>query len=231
MELSDLYFKELDIDPKSEKAKLKDALNRAYEQRSFEIEHLWKRGTFFWGFQAGIFTAFGLVWQKLSEAGQGKQNAIMLVALASLGILTSLANSLVVRGSKFWQENWERHIDMLENPVEGALYKTVWLQRGRLSFSVSGVGRVLADCFTAFWVFAGLYAMLLFLEVFSKWDSEQFRVYYAISVITITAFLVHLLRSQRTEFSGTLHRLDKKDTWGEKARSTNGLSFVVRDKP
>lgn len=40
------------------KCELKGALDRAYELRTFEIEHYWKRGTYFWGFQIAIFAAF-----------------------------------------------------------------------------------------------------------------------------------------------------------------------------
>ncbi|MGH8568044.1 MAG: hypothetical protein ACREXU_08475, partial [Gammaproteobacteria bacterium] len=31
----------------------------------------------------------------------------------------------VNRGSKFWQENWENHVDLLEDQIMGPLYKTV----------------------------------------------------------------------------------------------------------
>jgi hypothetical protein len=43
------------------------------------------------------------------------------VALAGLGILTALVNTLSICGSKFWQKNWERHIEKLEDEQEGRL--------------------------------------------------------------------------------------------------------------
>jgi hypothetical protein len=47
----------------------KDALNRAYELRTLEIEHYWKHGTYFWGFQVAIFAAFGLLWNDAPKSG------------------------------------------------------------------------------------------------------------------------------------------------------------------
>ena len=43
------------------------------------------------------------------------------ILLAALGILAAVTNSLSVPGSGFWQQNWESHIDMLENEVRGQL--------------------------------------------------------------------------------------------------------------
>ena len=37
----------------------------------------------------------------------------------------AIAWYLVNRGSKYWQENWENHVDMLENDHVGPLYKTI----------------------------------------------------------------------------------------------------------
>src|ERR1700730_11367241 len=103
--------------------KRRKALNRAYQLRTFEIEHYWKRATYFWGFQIAIFAAFGLLWR---ADGQQNQWGLITVALSGLGVMTAVANSLSASGSKFWHRNWERHIDILEDEVEGRLYKTIW---------------------------------------------------------------------------------------------------------
>jgi hypothetical protein len=110
--LREQYFHALGFEP-CDKEKLKAALARAYELRSFEIEHHWKRATYFWGFQVAIFAAFGL----LSKASGTLDWNAMTVALAGLGVLTAFAQSISTRASKFWQQNWERHIDMLEGSI------------------------------------------------------------------------------------------------------------------
>lgn len=159
MSFRENYFKTLKIDPAFEKDKVKAALDRAYTQRSFEIEHYWKRATYFWGFQIAVFATFGLVWKE--PAGEGGR--FLLIALSVVGFLTAVANSLSAEGSKFWQQNWENHIDMLEDEIEGKLYKTAWLKGGRTSFSVSKVNGALNLCFLGFWLFALFYVTWRFL--------------------------------------------------------------------
>lgn len=157
-ELRDKYFRTLGLYPPGA-SRLALVLARAYQQRSFEIEHYWKRATYFWGFQIAIFAAFGLLWRASNRCEWDP----VTVALAGLGLLTAVANSISARGSKFWQENWEHHIDMLEDAVEGRLYKTVWLRHGRVSFSVSGVNGALSDCFIVFWLLVTAYVAWEFL--------------------------------------------------------------------
>jgi hypothetical protein len=157
--LRERYFSTLELggDLPSESSRVR-ALNRAYALRSFEIEHYWKRATYFWGFQIAIFAAFGLVWRDLATNGVPP----IAVALAGLGILTALANYLSARGSKFWQQNWESHIDMLEDGIEGRLHKTVWLPDGSVRCSVSRVNEWLGLFFILFWIGVTLYATLKF---------------------------------------------------------------------
>jgi len=122
-ELRNRYFRTLGLGLGAETAKLRQtALTRACERRDFEIEHYWKRATYFWAFQVAIFAAFGFLWGK-SDSERVRSPFYLL----GLGILTAFTNTLSAFGSRFWQENWEKHIDMLEDEFEGRLYKTVWL--------------------------------------------------------------------------------------------------------
>ena len=67
-ELRDQYFAALKIG-KSDTLKRERVLNRAYALLTFEIEHYWKRATYFWGFQIAIFPAFAIHWK--GQAGSG----------------------------------------------------------------------------------------------------------------------------------------------------------------
>jgi hypothetical protein len=160
----ELYHDTLDIagSMPDQRVKRKRALQRAYQQRTFEIEHYWKRAGYFWGFQLAIFAAFGLIWK---DVGGPQQWGPLALALSSLGILTALANWLSALGSKFWQENWEKHIDMLENEFEGRLYKTVWLSDGKRQYSVSKVNLALSGYFIVFWVIVFIYVACRFLDL------------------------------------------------------------------
>lgn len=128
----------------------KAALDRAHDIRKFEIDLYWKRATYFWVLQAAVFTAFGLIWKDSDAAKWG----LIPVALSCLGMLTATSGWLSSLGSKFWQANWEHHIDMLEDEFEGRLHKTAWIGPKGNRWSVSGLNERMSFFFVAFWVFA-----------------------------------------------------------------------------
>jgi len=135
-----------EIDQRAEARKA--ALSRAHEIRKFEIELYWKRASHFWLLQAAVFTAIGLTWRFSSPS----LSPLIPVALAALGVVTAFAGYLSAKGSKFWQENWEHHIDMLEDDFEGRLHKTAYVGKDGIKWSVSGVNDRLAFCFFLFWL-------------------------------------------------------------------------------
>ncbi len=153
--LREIYFTQLGIDPDPaspvDRRKRKAALARAYELRSFEIEHYWKRATHFWGYQAAMFIAFGAL---LSTRTGGFFP--LAIPIAALGFFTAIANVAASQGSKFWQENWEKHIDMLEDEFEGRLHKTVWLGKSCCHPSVSRVNGLLGWVLLLFWPLAAV---------------------------------------------------------------------------
>ena len=238
-ELRKRYFNTLGLDlgGTSARPRLEAALARAYQQRSFEIEHYWKRATYFWGFQIAIFAAFGLLWRASST---GDWNPVT-VALAALGFLTAVANHISARGSKFWQENWEHHIDMLEDAIEGRLYKTVWLRDGGVSFSVSGVNRALSACFIVFWLLVAIYVAWKFLgsPLLSRPACDIFRGAYLLFVVLMVVVGLLGLLCQRTSFPATIPKADgsRGDStwlppcWWCLSRRVNHLEFVRRDAP
>lgn len=116
-------FREEEKDSKSS-SKLtmqEKALDRAWKNRDFEIEMYWKRATYFWAFTAATFTGYILVLRFLDNINV--PNIELL--LAAMGLIFSISWYLVNKGSKKWQENWEKHIDLLENEITGPIYKTV----------------------------------------------------------------------------------------------------------
>jgi hypothetical protein len=94
------------------------ALDFALDIRKFEIELYWKRATYFWTLIAASFAAYFA----LQSSTRAHHSLILLVSC--VGFLLSLGWYLVNRGSKYWQVNWERHVDLLESDVVGPLYKT-----------------------------------------------------------------------------------------------------------
>lgn len=100
------------------------ALERALDIRKFEIDLYWKRATYFWTFIAATLAGFVAI-----QASPSQNKTDLLVLLCNLGIVFSFGWLCANRGSKYWQENWENHVDMLEDPVNGPLYKVI-LSRG-----------------------------------------------------------------------------------------------------
>lgn len=181
------------------------ALNRSHEIRQFEIELYWKRATYFWLLQAAVFTALGLIWKD----GDKDIPHIIPVALASLGLLTSAAGWLSAQGSKFWQENWERHIDMLEDEFEGKLHKTAWVGRMGVRWSVSNINDRLILFFVAFWLL--VFTVVCF-SVVSSWswclaasmDDADFTQPGVIVVAALTAGGLFWLYKQKTNLRGSI---------------------------
>ena len=141
------YLTTLSLDDPNQKVSRKSALERAHDIRKFEIELYWKRSNYFWVLQGAVFAAIGFAWDNRASAVE----IFLPVLLAGLGLLTAWAGYLAAQGSKFWQRNWEHHIDMLETEFEGNLYKSVYVGPSGMKWSLSGMSESMALCFVGFW--------------------------------------------------------------------------------
>lgn len=93
--------------------------------------------------------------------------------VSCIGFVFTFAWFLSSRGSKYWQENWENHLDLLEYRITGPLYKTL-LERpdyenlvdkfitGPMSVSVSKINQ---------WVCFFIAVIWLLLTAFSSYNS------------------------------------------------------------
>lgn len=84
------------------------------EARKLEIELFGRRSLFFWGFMASAFVGYATLY----KIGSG-----LSLIIACFGLVCSVAWTLVNRGSKYWQENWEAKVDKVEDNVTGPLFK------------------------------------------------------------------------------------------------------------
>lgn len=130
----------------SEKAK--EAFDKSVNTRALEIELFWKRSLFFWGFIASAFIGY---------AALRKVGSDLSIVIGCFGMVCSAAWSLVNRGSKYWQENWEQKVEKIEQGVTGPLFKIqepvqkkgVWLSARR--YSVSKLAIALSDFTFLIW--------------------------------------------------------------------------------
>lgn len=131
--------------------KSKKALEYALDIRKFEIELYWKRTNYFWVLIAAAFAGYFVI------ADKGEH--FLLLVIACLGFVISLGWYLVNRGSKYWQQNWERHVDSLEEEHIGPLYKTVLDKRSfyflkfwsGYPYSVSKINQLISLFVTIIW--------------------------------------------------------------------------------
>jgi hypothetical protein len=162
----DEYRSEFKGDPESDKQKR--ALDYALDIRKFEIGLYWTRATYFWTFIGVSFAAYGAI-QVLTT----RDREDLSVVLSCVGFVFSFAWYCVNRGSKQWQENWENHVDLLEDEIAGPLYKVI-LQRsdpetnkeklrafltGPAPFSVSKINQLISLYICAVWIFLYFHAL------------------------------------------------------------------------
>ncbi|MEW8214334.1 MAG: hypothetical protein AB2725_06420 [Candidatus Thiodiazotropha endolucinida] len=144
------------------------ALKQALDIRKFEIELYWKRATYFWTFIAAALAGFGAI-----QVSTAASKTDLSVVLSCLGIVFSVGWLCVNRGSKHWQENWENHVDMLEDDEVGPLYKVVltrakpankreWLEHivtGPSQLSVSKVNQIISIYVSVLWLCLLFYSL------------------------------------------------------------------------
>jgi hypothetical protein len=206
------YKRAFGIDP-PQKELLTKALEHALDIRKFEIELYWKRATYFWTLIAVAFAGYFVILgsQYMDE------KKFMAFVVACIGFLFTFAWFQVNRGSKRWQENWENHVDMLEDSVTGPLYKTVLsrppgdgpferLVTGPAEISVSKTNQIV-NLFTLFiWLvlaFVALEPLALDQPVSAK------RVVVAIFTII---FCLLILRKGKTWLGAHTHRAHLRET-------------------
>jgi len=104
----------------TDKERLNKAFTQASDIRKFEIELYWKRATYFWALIAVSFAGYFAI----LAADKIENKFFLSLIVACIGLVFTFAWYLANKGSKYWQENWEAHLDLLEDKVTGPLYKT-----------------------------------------------------------------------------------------------------------
>lgn len=136
------------------KDKRKKALEYALDIRKFEIELYWKRAAYFWTL---IVAAFGGYFS-LNSVETPDTKLVFMVGC--IGTVLSVGWFLANRGSKYWQENWESHVDTLQEEFIGPLYRTT-IAKNRYSwwnfwdgypYSVSRINQVISLFIALLWI-------------------------------------------------------------------------------
>lgn len=133
--------------PTLEQQRAERTFNFVVDTRRFEIELYWKRATYFWAFIAVTFAGY------IALVEKSKDRNFEAFILICVGFLVSCAWHFTNLGSKVWQRHWEKHLDLLEDPFIGPLYKTVNVTK---TFSVSKINSIVSFMFCVMWVIIGV---------------------------------------------------------------------------
>ncbi|PWJ61965.1 hypothetical protein SAMN05720473_11342 [Fibrobacter sp. UWB15] len=191
------------------KSKKEKALEMALDTRKFEIELYWKRATYFWAFIALAFTSFFLV-ADAENMDKILKNELQVI-ISALGIFLSVCWFLANKGSKYWQENWEFHVDLLEDEIMGPLYKTTKSYKGRKNFllpwksykfSVGKINMMLSATMIIFWIVVFIEALTL--------TNYTYNVTIIIILLVLLLFLIWNARSTGSNGQGGNNSFDQR---------------------
>lgn len=198
------------------------AFETALDTRKFEIELYWKRATYFWAFIAAMFVAYFAVFssKKIDEI----RGFTILISI--LGYFFSLGWYFVNRGSKYWQKNWEDHVDLLGSRIQGELFSTIKNSNQKFRklnkeypFSVSKVNQLLSLIMLITWF--GLIVFSIFfsfdkLNYFNFINKQYFWLWLILILLVLFIFTNWFFRKSKSFIKE--HKL--KD---------NNTSFFVKD--
>ncbi len=195
--------------------KEEEAFKQALDIRKFEIELYWKRATYFWTFIGATFAAFLAVQASASEI-----KTDLSVFLSCVGLVFSFGWVCVNKGSKYWQENWEKHVDILEDHITGPLYKIELkrndeMSRGELwsnfvtgpaQVSVSKVNILISVYVFVLWIFFLFYS----LPEFSR--SASINWYYIVSILLAIFACISFIWQGKSYKDGSYHIAKKRQS-------------------
>ena len=181
-------------------------LTKAWEVRNFEIELYWKRTTYFSILVGAIFIGY-----------YNASSSFLKLLICCIGYFSSFIWYLASKGSKFWQENWEAHIDCLENlSKKNNIYQIV-LGRDKCfsdAFSVSKLNQYLIKLIIISW------AILLISTVCNICSDtchlkNCYSAIIAIILIIIIGISYHIYSYCQTSFKKELKKIKSLKNYDE----------------
>jgi hypothetical protein len=173
------------------------------DTRKFEIENFWKRAGFFWGTLSILFAAYNGI----------KIENKYLALLALVGFVFSVVFSLSLRGSKYWQENWEHLSSKYEKLLNIKLFRWEAIKtideenEGDLPLlkprriSVSKLVMILSDFLVFIWL-GFLIKDFIYLintkEIFDNYKFTKYGCYFCgITIFILTYLLIFIIHTSK----------------------------------
>ncbi len=181
--------------------KLESALERAHDIRKFEIDLYWKRSNFFWLLQTISFAGITSLWKTpeknlffdyLSWLKGAQQPNLLVIFIVFVGFATSITSLMAAIGSKRWQRNWERHVDIIEKLLDKNLYRIVFKYKKGPEISVSSLNENISKLFIATWLALAAY---FFYQNWNFFVTDQINILILTFIIIFSIFSIILLVS------------------------------------
>jgi len=243
--VQDNYFEALGIKPNGnefEERKRREAYDKAHDIRKFEIEMYWRRSAYLWTLHGAALAGLALILSTvtLSEdclrpASETTEKCnldwvrlVVIVAIWCFGTFTAFVWLLLLRGAKFWQNNWERHVDFLEDQISGALYKTYPVTKFDAPYSVSKLNELMAGFTLLMWILIGTITVAIVFGTISLVTIVLpgffvliFLAYYFDSELRMAKFGEPMTKHPRKDSDETMIVVRRKPTSTEK-KTQNG---------
>ena len=172
----------------SDNTKPKNAYEVATDIRKFEIDKYWQRTGYFWAFIASVYGAYFAVLinmykiEKTDKIPTLEHGYLPLVVLSALALFFSFAWYLANDASKHWQKNWEAHMDLLEDDITGALYKTFTAEK---SYSVSKINILASKVISVSSFILLMYESYNFIERYFRTTLGIKRIIFCLFIILV----------------------------------------------
>ncbi len=181
------YFKEVGIDETSKK-ETREAYETAHRIREVEIELYWKRTTYIWAMQAALIgivmflqtggkTTITVGFFKLtSSTAPTSSSPAAILFVSTLALIIACLWSLLIKGAKFWQDIWERHVDLLGESLGQNLYQVYPIHKleDAPPYSVSKINNYVVNAFILFWFFNLIWALWDLSDICANFTGIQF---------------------------------------------------------
>lgn len=173
---------------------IKKAFDIAHDNRKFEIDMLWKRSLFYWGFIAASLIGYGA-----SE----KENSNLSIIFCTFGFMCSVAWSAGNRGSKYWQEYWENKVVLFQNRITGDIFidhfprkPGIFNQFAARRLSVSKLIMGISDFTILIWLSILIYKAVHYIKIYN--DPLPGYIYALGIVLTVfySIYLIYICKSE-----------------------------------
>ncbi|MCL2845900.1 MAG: hypothetical protein FWE23_10730 [Chitinivibrionia bacterium] len=237
------------LDPKDREIKAKNAFDVANENRKFEIEHYWKRASYYWVIQISIYTGY---FYYIANNGKETQyiaiientaiirsatenvavnptiESATILGITILGFLSALAWHLSNQGSKKWQESWENHVYYLEDIITTPLSKYTSHNK---NFSVSKINDIVSASFVLAWLLTGIKTVYTYFAItynnFTVWLFCGYILCYTLLMLIITC--VFYVKSKNIVNKNNVVKAKKTDKYNVDKDDKEEVLWYERD--